>query len=156
MMDVMSEGRMDRTMTSLFLMSSSTFVFPSVSRHARLRSSPPHSVHWARLRHLRLGCGHRPPWASCSVSASEKTTRAPGSIVDQAGAALYGLPPALAVQGLNVGLGHHHLGVGVADAWLVLCVHRPAEESTSKRKCIGGRFFFLSLVTTTNSNNKDV
>ncbi len=40
----------------------------------------------------------------------------PGVVVDQAGAALYGLPPALAVQGLHVGFGHHHLGAGEADA----------------------------------------
>lgn len=53
--------------------------------------------------------------------------------MDQAGAALYGLPPALAVQGFHVGLGHHHFGAGGTDARLVLRLHRPAEESTGKR-----------------------
>lgn len=54
----------------------------------------------------------------------------PCVVVDQAGAALYGLPPALAVQGLHVGFGHHHFGVGDAHAWLVLVLFWPAEEST--------------------------
>lgn len=53
--------------------------------------------------------------------------------MDQAGAALYGLPPTLAVQRLHVGLGHHHLGAGGAHSRLVLSLYRPAEKSTGKR-----------------------
>ncbi|KAJ3588792.1 hypothetical protein NHX12_009646 [Muraenolepis orangiensis] len=60
---------------------------------------------------------------------SEEPPRLPGGVVDQAGAALYGVPPAVAVQGLHVGFGHHHLGAGGAHDRLVLLVHRPVEES---------------------------
>lgn len=81
---------------------------------ARLGTPLPHPVH-------RPGLG--------LPGASEQTVGPPGGAVDQAGAALYGLPPALAVQGLHVGFGHHHLGVGGADPGLVLSVHRPDEES---------------------------
>lgn len=49
------------------------------------------------------------------VSGLSEETLSPGFIVDKAGAALYGLPPALAVQGLHTGFGHHHFGTGEAD-----------------------------------------
>lgn len=98
-----------------------------VPRPARLRPPSPHFVHWAQLR-------RRLPPNSEPCCASEDAARLPGGVVDQAGAALYGLPPALAVQGLHVGLGHHHLGAGGAHARLVLRLHGSAEESTSKRK----------------------
>ncbi len=103
-----------------------------VPRPARLRPPSPHSVHRARLR-CRLGLGNRPRFASRRAGASEEASGLPGGVVDQAGAALYGLPPALAVQGLHIGLSHHHFGAGGAHARLVLRLHRSAEESTSKR-----------------------
>lgn len=62
--------------------------------------------------------------------------------MDQAGATLYGLPPALAVQGLHIGFGHHHFGAGGTHTRLVLHVNGSAEESTSKKKHL-----LLSLVT---------
>lgn len=64
------------------------------------------------------------------VSGFSEETLSPGFIVDQAGAALYGLPPALAVQRLHTGFGHHHFGAGETDTRLVLCFFWPAEEST--------------------------
>lgn len=76
------------------------------------------------------------PWpvdvqaSSADVGRLSEQALPPGVVVDQAGAALYGLPPALAVQGLHIGFGHHHFGVGETDAWLVLGFYRPAEEST--------------------------
>lgn len=57
------------------------------------------------------------------VSGLSEETLSPGFIVDQAGTALYGLPPALAVQGLHTGFGHHHFGAGEADTRLVLCFY---------------------------------
>lgn len=108
------------------LLLSSLLLSGPVPRPARLRPPSPHFVHWAQLR-------RRLPPNSEPCLASEDAPRLPGGVVDQAGAALYGLPPALAVQGLHVGLGHHHLGAGGAHARLVLRLHGSAEESTSKR-----------------------
>ena len=107
-----------------------------VPRHAHLRPPPPHSVH-----RLRLGPGLRqkrfcfPRWWRRwrkRAGPSEEALGLPGGVVDQAGAALYGLPPAVAVQRLHVGLGHHHLGAGGAHPRLVLAVHRPVEEGTGE------------------------
>lgn len=102
-----------------------------VPRPARLRPPSPHSVH--RAWHRRgLGPCNGPPFAPIGT-ASEDSAGLPGGAVDQAGAALYGLPPTLAVQRLHIGLGHHHFGAGGAHPWLVLGLHRSAEKSTSKR-----------------------
>lgn len=98
---------------------------------ARLRPPSPRSVH--RAWHRRgLGPRSGPQFAPIGT-ASEDAAGLPGGVVDQAGAALYGLPPALAVQRLHVGLGHHHFGAGGARSWLVLSLHRSAEKGTSKR-----------------------
>lgn len=71
-------------------------------------------------------------WSPLPAPARGRSEEAllPGGVVDQAGAALYGVPPAVAVQGLHAGLGDHHLGVGDAHPWLVLRFHRTAEQST--------------------------
>lgn len=99
---------------------------------ARLRPPSPHSVH--RAWHRRgLGMPRNGPRFAPMGTASEDAARLPGGAVDQAGAALYGLPPALAVQRLHIGLGHHHLRAGGAHSWLVLGLHRSAEKSTRKR-----------------------
>lgn len=103
-----------------------------VPRSAHLRPPPPYSIHRPRLR-LQLGLGVGRRFAPWRVGASEEASGPPGGVVDQAGAALYGLPPALAVQGLHVGFGHHHLGVGGGHARLVLRLDQPAEKSASKR-----------------------
>lgn len=77
----------------------SSFLCSSLSlvpRPACLQPPPPHSVHRARLRR-QLGLGNRPRCASWRAWASEDASVLPCGAVDQAGAALYGLPPALAV-----------------------------------------------------------
>lgn len=112
-----------------------------VPRHARLQPPPPHSVHRSRIRCRLVPC-NGPRCPPCWAGESEETSRPPGGIVDQAGATLYGLPPALAVQGLHIGFGHHHFGAGGTHTRLVLHVNRSAEESTSKKKRL-----LLSLVT---------
>lgn len=119
-------------MLTFWSRSSSLLVSGPVPRPARLRPPSPRSVHRARLRR-GLGPGNRPWFAPRRPGASEDAAGLPGGAVDQAGAALYGLPPALAVQRLHVGLGHHHFGAGGAHARLVLRLHGSAEESTGKR-----------------------
>lgn len=104
-----------------------------VPRHARLQPPPPHSVHRSRIRCRLVPC-NGPRCPPCWAGESEETSRPPGGVVDQAGATLYGLPPALAVQGLHIGFGHHHFGAGGTHTRLVLHVNRSAEESTSKEK----------------------
>lgn len=131
----MSQWQMDNKNSDIIMLKfwplfSSFFRIRPVPRPASLRPPQPRPIHQSRLRR-RLHNG--PPHAPCWSRASEEAPGPPGVAVDQAGAALYGLPPALAVQRLHVGLGHHHFGAGGAHARLVRRLHRPTEESRGKR-----------------------